>query len=100
MFNSFSGSDTISAFNGKGKKSMWQAWQAYEDITETFVNLATHPFQHLNSEDDVFQKLERLIVVLYDKTCPLNSSNETRRYLFCRKNRSMDKLPPTSYALL
>ena len=27
VFHSFSGCDTISSFNGKGKKSVWQAWQ-------------------------------------------------------------------------
>lgn len=26
MFHAFSGCDTTSAFNGKGKKSVWQAW--------------------------------------------------------------------------
>ena len=100
VFHAFSGCDTTSAFNGKGKKSAWQAWQVYEDVTETFVYLAGHPFQLLNLDDDHFQKFERLTVILYDKTSPLNSVNETRRELFCQRNRAMDKLPPTKDALL
>ena len=100
VFHSFSGCDTISSFNGKGKKSVWQAWQAYDDVTETFVYLAGHPFQLLDADDHHFLKLERLTVILYDKTSPLSSVNEARMELFCHKNREMDKLPPTKDALL
>ena len=100
MFHAYSGCDTTSALNGKGTKSAWQAWQVYEDVTETFVYLARHPFQLLNLDDDHFQKIERLTVILYDKTSPLNSVNKTRRELFCQRNRAMDKLPPTKDALL
>ena len=99
VFHAFSGCDTTSAFNGKGKKSVWQAWQAFEDVTETFVYLAGHPFQLLDAEDGNFLKIERMTVVIL-KTSPLSSVNETRRELFCHKNRAMDKLPPTKDALL
>jgi len=40
VFHAFSGCDTTSAFRGKRKKSVWQAWQAYKDVTDTFVYLA------------------------------------------------------------
>ena len=46
VFNRLTGCYTTSAFKGESKKSAWQAWQAHEEITETF--LATHPFEHLN----------------------------------------------------
>ena len=52
VFHAFSGCDTTSAFNGKGKKSVWQAWQAFEDVT--FVYLAGHPFQLLDAEEGNF----------------------------------------------
>ena len=58
--------DTISSFKGKGKKSAWQAWQAYEEVTETFTLLTAQAFQHLNSESGLFQKIERLTVILYN----------------------------------
>ena len=45
-------------------------------------------------------KIERLTVVLYDKTSSLSSANEAREELFCRKNRSIDNIPPTQNALL
>ena len=54
----------------------------------------------MNAESGHFGNIERLIVILYDKTSPLSSVNETRKELFCHKNRSMDRIPPTQNALL
>ena len=64
------------------------------------MRLAGHPFQVLDADDDNFLKLERMIVSLYDRTSSLSSVNETRRELFCHKNRAMDKLPSTKDSLL
>ena len=100
VFHAFSGCDTTSAFNGKGKKSVWRAWQAYDDATETFACLAKHPFMLLDADTDNFQKLERLTVILYDKWSASFSVNETRKLLFCYESLSMEKLPPTQDALL
>ena len=54
VFHAFSGCGTTSAFNGNGKMSFWQAWHVYEDMAETFVYLAGHPFQPFNIDDDHF----------------------------------------------
>ena len=51
----------------QGQKIVWQAWQVYIEIAETFVYLAGHPFQLLDIDDDHFQKLERLTVILCAK---------------------------------
>ena len=50
FFHAFTGSDTTSQFLGKGKKSAWDAWKAYEDITRTFACIAEQPFQPLTIE--------------------------------------------------
>ena len=100
IFHALTGCDTTSAFRGKGKKSAWQAWQAYEEITDTFQFLATHPFEHLNVHSDHFQTIERLTVILYDKTSALSLVNEARMELFCHKSQSMDRIPPMQNALL
>ena len=78
----------------------WQAWQAYEEVTETLEYLASNPFEILDVHSDHFWKIERLIVILYDRTSPLSTVNEVREELFCRKNRSVDRIPPTQDALL
>ena len=100
VFHAYSDCDTTSAFKGKSRKSAWQAWQAYKDVTDTFVHLVSHPFQILNADSEQFHEIERLTVILYDKTSASSSVNETRRNLFCHKNRAIDKLPPTNNALL
>ena len=74
VLHAFPCCDTISAFNGKGKKSVWQAWHVYEDMTETFVYLTSHPFQLLDVDNDHFKKIERLTVILYDKMSLLRLS--------------------------
>ncbi|GFS26659.1 hypothetical protein ElyMa_007060900 [Elysia marginata] len=100
FFHAFSGCDTTSAFFGKGKKTAWQAWQAYSDATEAMAHLADHPFTHLDEDSDCFSVLERLVVILYDKTSHLSCVDEARKVLFCHMNRAMDKLPPTKNCLL
>ena len=98
--HAISGCDTTSAFWGKGKKSFWQAWIAFEEVTDTFVYLASHPFKPIDSNCENFCKIERLIVLVYDKTSTSLSINQTRRELFCLKNVTMERMPPTQNALL
>ena len=100
MLHVISGCDTTSAFWGKGKKSFWQAWMAFEEVTDTFVYLALHPFEPLDSNRENFRKIERLIVLVYDRTNTSLLINQTRRELFCLKNVTMERMPPTQSALL
>jgi hypothetical protein len=100
VFHALSGCDTTSAFHGKGKKSAWQTWQVYSDVTATFANLARNPFTLLDVDSNDFQKIERFTVLLYDQRSDSFSVNETRKRLFCQENRAMEKLPPTQDALL
>ena len=37
----FSGCDTVSSFNGKGKRSAWDTCQVYQDVTEVFKNMSS-----------------------------------------------------------
>ena len=100
VFHALNGCDTTSAFKGRGKKTAWQAWQAYEEVTQAFTYLVAHPFQCLDIDSERFKKIERYVVVLYDKTNSLSFVNEAREELFCRKSRNIDNIPPTQDALL
>ena len=42
---------------------------------------------------------QQFIVLLYDRTSSQESVNRARQYLFTRKNRQMENLPPTTDAL-
>ena len=100
VFHALSGCDTTSAFKGKGKKSAWLAWQAFEEVTATFEHLSLHPFEDLNADSSHFATIERFIVILYDRTSPLSLVNDEREELFCKRSRSVERLPPTKDALL
>ena len=84
----------------QGKGQEVQAWQAFEEVTDTFVHLSLHPFENININSSHFTAIERFIVVLYDRTSPLSFVNDAREELFCKKNRAVDRLPPTQDALL
>ncbi|KAK3750309.1 hypothetical protein QZH41_001768 [Actinostola sp. cb2023] len=94
VFHALSGCDTTSSFYGKGKKSAWQAWELYPDVTPIFEFLANNPFHQMTVDSDRFKRIERYTVILFDKWSSLDCINNTRMELFC-KNRAMDKLPPT-----
>ena len=96
VFHAFSGCDTMSAFNGKGKRSAWQAWElCSHTVTPSLEFLSTHPFQQLDENSEHFRNLEWLVIVMYDKSSPLDSINEARMNLFCKHSRAIENLPPT-----
>ena len=75
--------------------SYWQARLAFEEVTETLAHLASHPFESLDADCEHFRKIERLIVIVYDKASTSLSIKQTRRELFCLKNAKMEKMPLT-----
>ena len=62
--------------------------------------MAEHPYTPIDIDADHFKRLERYIVVLYDKTSQLKSVNEAGKELFCQRSKPMDGIPPTQDALL
>ena len=95
MFHSFTGCDTTSCFFGKGKKSAWEAWKSFPDVTEAFTFLENHPYYQLHVDDSIFKLLERFTVVLYDKASNVLDVNEAHKEIFIKKNRTLENTPPT-----
>lgn len=93
-FHSFSGCDTTSQFQGKGKKSEWAAWKSFPEVTDAFIAMTANPFQLLSQESNIFALLERYTCVLYDKTTDLEKVNDLRKDLFSQKCLSMENIPP------
>lgn len=96
MFHAFTGCDTVSCFGGRGKRTAWDTWMNFPDVTESFSALATTP----QTIDSWMQAVERFVVLLYDRTSSQELVNEARRQLFTQKGRSIDGLPPTQAALV
>ena len=94
-YHAFSGCDTTSQFHGKGKKSVWDAWEVYEDVTTAFNHISDNPFQPLSLQSPIFSTLERFACILYDKSTTLSSVNELRQELFSKKSVMMENIPPT-----
>jgi len=95
MFHSFTGCGTTSCFFGNGKKSTWDAWKSFPDVTEAFKFLQDHPYYQMDKDDSIFKLLERFIVVPYYKANNLINVNEARKEIFTKKSRTLENIPPT-----
>ncbi|KAG1666280.1 putative aldolase class 2 protein [Nymphon striatum] len=95
IFHVFTGSDTTSQFAGKGKKSAWEAWKSYPEVTSGFLSMVEHPFQLLDLNSATFRLLDRFTCVLYNKTTAVVNVNELRQELFSKKTQAIEKIPPT-----
>ena len=72
--------DNTSSFQGKGKKSEWDAWHAYEEATsDVFLSVLDGKFTQLDANSAAFSVIERFVVVLYDKNSSASKVNATRR---------------------
>ena len=97
FFHAFTGCDTVSAFVGKGKKTAWQAWNVYDNATETFRSLSK-PCDSLTEQD--IDVIEEFVVIMYDRSSISTKVNETRLDLFARKQRPYNNIPPSRAALV
>lgn len=65
FFHALTGCDTVSCFSGKGKKSMWQTWSAFPDVTAAFLELSDSDHSADDISEATISLLERFIVVVY-----------------------------------
>ncbi|CAC5391639.1 unnamed protein product [Mytilus coruscus] len=67
VFHAFTGCDTVSSFAGKGKKTAWETWMAFEDVTLAFRIMIDQPTSP--EMDFIMALIERYVVLIYwDKT--------------------------------
>ena len=93
MFHAFTGCDTVSSFLGKGKKSAWQTWIHYDDLTTAFLACSS-------MSEESQERIERFVVLLCDRTSTNSLVNEARKQLFAQKGRPLEAIPPTQAALV
>lgn len=85
----------MSAFCGKGKKSAWQTWEVFPDVTDVFSRLSMRP----NTIEDM-DIIEAFVCIMYDRTTVTFAVNEARFELFAKNQRPYDAIPPTRGAIL
>ena len=66
MFHALTSCDTLSSFGDKSKRTAWDTWSTYTDITPAFCVLGAMP--EPNTIDEWMQPLDRFVVWLYDCT--------------------------------
>ena len=86
----------MSSFNNRGKKTAWTTWTDYDEVTDAFATLSSAP---QSIEEAILQKLERFVVLLYDRTSNLHCVNASRKALFTQKGREIENIPPSHAAL-
>ena len=96
LFHCYSGCDTTSYFRAKGKKSFWNTWESFPEVTPILTNLTEVTSQP--TEND-FKVLERFVALVYDKNTEHSEINEVRQQLFATKLRAVEHIPPTQAAL-
>ena len=69
FFHAFTGCDTMSAFVGKGKKTVWQAWNVFENATEVFRCLSSSCD---NLSENEISVLGAFFVIKYDRSSNTN----------------------------
>ena len=97
MFHAVTGCDTVSCFFGKGKKSAWDAWKLYEDVTDAFISLSS-PTTVI--DPSLFAVLSRFIVIMYDPTSECSDLDVARKHMFTKRSKVLESLPPTSSAFM
>lgn len=95
MFHALTGCDTVSFFARRGKKTAWDAWKVFPELTPVLRVLIGAPNE---VTEECMRVLERFVVLLYDRTSSLMSVNEARKELFPKRSK-LDSIPPTRAAL-
>ena len=98
MFYSITGCDTVSSFAGRGKRTAWDIWNLYPEVTETFHALMEQP--SISQVDDAMGTIERFMVLIYDTTSTKSYVDGATLELFVCKGRDVSNIPPTKGALL
>ena len=81
MFHTFTGCDTVSCFGSRGKRTAWDMWSAYDEVTPAFCTLAATP----ENVDNWLCPLEQL---LYDCISSPEFVNGVRKQ-FTQKGRAI-----------
>ena len=65
IFHAFTGCDTVSAFCGRGKKTAWNIWKVFPEVTSAFEEFL---LMQADISESAMAVLERFVVLLYGRT--------------------------------
>jgi len=96
VFHAFAGCDTISCFGGRERKQLTRSGNCIQKSQRAFLLLASSPTTVSNT---CMQHLERVVVLLYDRTSSNITVNEARKQTFEQKGWALEAIPPSRAAL-
>lgn len=90
-FHAFSDSDVTSSFAMKGKQTVWNVWKSFPEATKAFhyLHFCSPTVQQSILSDEIFQTLEKFVVLLYNKGAQDFSVNYTRKLLCSTKTPTL-----------
>ena len=94
LFHALTGCDSISFFEGRGKKTAWDVWEVFSELTPALKELNALP-QEIYYSNSSLVVIERFVLFLYDRTSNLTKVNEAREELFAKKVRTLNNIQPT-----
>ena len=97
LFHAITGCDTVSSFAGRGKKTAFDTWSSFPQLTSALLDLTAKP--SLVNSPTILPIVERYVVLLYDRTSDVEALDICRKQLYARK-LSMDAIPPTKDAFI
>ena len=97
-FHAITGCDTVSSIYYKGKRTAWDLWQSFPEMTTAFQHLSTFP----QSIEDfgTMSMIEEFVARLYGSSLDVKTVNESRMHLFYNKAKDFVNMPPTKDALI
>lgn len=95
-FHALTGCDSVSFFNGIGKKTFFNRWRSCEEVTEALLYIST---PHNDIPDNIFGLIETYIISCYCATASSTEINKARLELFTSRQKSIESIPPTKNAL-
>ena len=98
LFYAITGCNVVSAMFGIGKKTAWNAWIAYPEVTDTLIAITQDP-NSFTLDSLHMRHLERWTVLMYSKNCNAELVNDARKLMFSDSLRSLDSIPPSKNAL-
>ena len=98
FFHAFTGCDVVSPMLGIGKKTAWNAWNAYPEVTNTFVAIIQDP-SSLMLDSLHLRRLECWTVLIYSTNCDAELLNDAMKVICTHSLNSLDYIPPIQHAL-
>ena len=81
IFNALTGCDTVSSFASRRKKTAWEIWKVFPEVTDAFEELLRMPS---DVSEESMPLLERFLVLMYDRTSDIMEVNVARKQLFAQ----------------